>query len=286
MGLSDQRASLRTVVSAVTLAARREFTLRAWTCQADCSGWSQIERPAEARLVLVRTGRFRRRGADGPVDLDPTVGYFGVPGEEEQFAHPHGGDVCTSVQLSAASWWQLVGEPGRVHRSAIYVDARLELAHRRLLAAGNSDVDYLLAEDLLRLVAAALRGAVDRRMPMADPPAPADRRLVERARAAIHDDHPAAHGLFPLAAVLGASPYRLSRAFPRELGVSLTRYRNRVRVGHALDRLERDEATLADIAASLGFADQAHFSRTMREHVSSTPTALRRALFAFGEARR
>jgi AraC-like DNA-binding protein len=62
--------------------------------------------------------------------------------------------------------------------------------------------------------------------------------------------------------------------------VSLTKYRNRVRVRHALDRLERDEATLADIAATLGFADQAHFSRTVREHVGYSPTALRRALHA------
>jgi hypothetical protein len=95
------------------------------------------------RLVLVRSGRFRRLGADGPVNLDPTVGYLAAPGEEEHFAHPHGGDVCTSVQLSAASWRQLVGEPGRTRRSTVYVDAGLELAHRRLLAA-RADIDYQL----------------------------------------------------------------------------------------------------------------------------------------------
>lgn len=118
----------------------------------------------------------------------------------------------------------------------------------------------------------------DGRTPAADLPTPAGRRLVERARAAIHDDHPAARGLFPLADLLGASPYRLSRAFPKELGVSVTRYRNRVRVGRALEQLQRDSSPVADIAASLGFADQAHFSRVVREHVGHTPAALRRAL--------
>jgi hypothetical protein len=126
------------------------------------------------------------------MDLDPKVGYLGAPDEEEHFAHPHGGDLCTSVQLSAACCWQLVGEPGRVRRSAVYVDARLELAHRRVLAARHTDVDYLLAEELLGLIGGAVRRVAGRRTPASDPLTPADSRLVERARAAIHDDHPAA----------------------------------------------------------------------------------------------
>ena len=94
----------------------------------------------------------------------------------------------------------------------------------------------------------------------------------------IGDDHPAAKGLFPLAELLGVSPYRLSRAFTRELGVSLTRYRNRVRLGRALDRLEDGEPSLAALAADLDFADQAHLSRMMTEYMGHTPTALRRLL--------
>lgn len=260
----------------VTLAVRPQFSLQAWTCRPDCSGWSAAERPAVGRLVLVRSGRFRRRTAEGPADLDSTVGYIGAPGEEDEFAHPHGRDVCTSVSLSPASWWQLLGEPGRRRRSTFYVDARIELAHRRLLAA--TDIDYQLAEDVLALTVATLRRVTERRTPLTDRPVLADARLVGRARAAIHDDHPAARGLFPLAELLGASPYRLSRAFPRELGVTLTRYRNRVRVGRALERLQADTATLADIAAVLGFADQAHLTRVVREHVGHTPQALRRVL--------
>ncbi|MCV7235788.1 helix-turn-helix domain-containing protein [Mycobacterium branderi] len=255
----------------VTLVARPQFSLHTWTCRPDGAGWSPMESPVDGRLVLVRSGRFRRRGADGPADLDATVGYLGAPGEADQFAHPHGGDVCTSVQLSPPLWCALVGEPARPRRSTIYVDARLELAHRRLLASPRQDVDYQLAEELLALTAAALRQTTDG-------PAPADARLVEQARAAIHDDHPAADGLFPLATLLGASPYRLSRAFPRQLGVSLTRYRNRVRVGRALQLLQRDAGSLADVAAWLGFADQAHFTRVVREHVGQTPRALRAAL--------
>lgn len=267
------------MLAAETIAARPEFSVRAWSCRPHCAGWSPVEQPVDARLVLVRRGRFRRRGSGGTVDLDRTVGYLGQPYEEEQFAHPDGGDACTSVQLSPASWRRLVGEPGRMSVSAVYVDARTELAHRRLLVAGRSDVDFRLAEELVRLLAAALRDAAQR-TPLHDACGPFDRLLVQRARAAIHDGHPAAGSLFGLAELLGASPYRLSRAFPRELGVSVTKYRNRVRVGRALDQLDRDESSLADMAAALSFADQAHLTRTVRAHLGQTPAALRRAFAA------
>lgn len=98
------------------------------------------------------------------------------------------------------------------------------------------------------------------------------------ARAAILDGHPAAAGLVPLAGLLRVSPYRLSRAFTREMSVSVTRYRNGVRVRRALDRLRGGERDLAGLAADLGFADQAHLCRTVREHVGQPPTALRRLL--------
>ncbi|MGH3679627.1 MAG: helix-turn-helix domain-containing protein, partial [Natronosporangium sp.] len=85
-------------------------------------------------------------------------------------------------------------------------------------------------------------------------------------------------GLLPLARLLGVSPYRLSRAFQRQVGVPLTRFRNRVRVAEALDRLEQGEPSLAGLAAELGFADQAHLTRTVRAHLGHTPGRLRRLL--------
>jgi AraC-like DNA-binding protein len=108
----------------------------------------------------------------------------------------------------------------------------------------------------------------------------ADGALVDRAREAIRADDPAAAGLMPLAARLGVSPFRLSRAFTTHLGVSLTRYRNRVRVERALDRLEEGADDLAALAADLGFTDQAHLCRTMRQHLGHSPSAVRRLLAA------
>ncbi|MEV4573408.1 helix-turn-helix domain-containing protein [Nonomuraea jabiensis] len=453
--------------SAVRLAAGDGFHLDAVTCVDDHRGWSAAELGSGHRLVLVRRGLFRRKADGRAAVIDPTMAYLGVPGEEEHFAHPAGGDVCTSVSLTPELWRTLAGE-GPPGRPTLYVDARLDLAHRRVLAAVRAgDTAFELAESLLSLIGATLAqlgprpaaassssgamprpgastaeapvprttapafapdsteapalGTGDTAATTSAPPAPrpgggetassvapaswpgggetassvapASRRgggeaassatpaprpggagvmpvpwpgggdpdsagasavrpgvteaiagvmpgprsggadidvvgapasrtagvgagglgaatrgrgvgkvdaaegrpspagrsrggggarsgavIADAAREAIAADHPAAGGLMSLAELLAVSPYQLSRAFTRELGVSLTHYRNRVRVGRALDRLEDGEPSLAGLAADLGFADQAHLTRTIRHHVGHTPTALRRLL--------
>lgn len=268
------------MLSATVLAARPDFTVTAVTCRDEHPRWSPAEARADHRVVLVRRGRFRRRAAGADADVDRTLAYVGVPGEEEQFAHPAGGDTCTSLSLTPALWRTLAGDPPRAPAApSVYVDARLDLAHRRLLAtATGGDIDYALAEELLALLATAIRRAVPGPLPPSTRTPARDRALVDRARQAIAAGHPAADGLLPLAAALGVSPYRLSRCFSRELGLPLTRYRNRVRIGRALDRLEQGESSLGALAADLGFADQAHLTRTMRAYLGRTPTALRRLL--------
>ncbi|MBE1469828.1 helix-turn-helix domain-containing protein [Kibdelosporangium phytohabitans] len=244
------------------LAARSGFRIHAVTCRDDHTGWSGPESRGRFGFVLVRRGRFRWSSDGRVVDVDTTVGYVSVPGAEERFAHPAGGDVCTSIEVGPELWRGAVGP-------ALYVDARVDLAHSRLLTAvRGGDVDYAVADELLGLLVAAsgapvLGGSRDGTM-LAD------------ARAAILTEDPG--GLLPLADRLGVSPYRLSRAFPRELGVTVTQYRNRVRVGRAIDRIADGERDLAALAVELGYADQAHLSRVVRTQVGRTPGALRALL--------
>lgn len=276
--------------TAELLAGHPEFAIRVVRCRDDHTGWSAAEPVAGFGMVLVRTGAFRRTSRVGELLADRTVGYRSVPGDEERFAHPAGGDVCTSIQVTAGLW------EGAAAGGPVYVDARLELEHRLLLRAARSgDLDHAAAERLVRLLATAASrasgpstGRSTVALPAATrggPPgaavpaaAPADRRTVEAAREAVTTGHPAAAGLLPLARLLGVSPYRLSRTFQRQVGVPLTRFRNRVRVAEALDRLEQGEPSLARLAADLGFADQAHLTRTVRAHLGHTPAGLRRLL--------
>ncbi|MFI6901516.1 helix-turn-helix domain-containing protein [Nonomuraea sp. NPDC050394] len=271
--------------SSVRLGSGPGFTLDAVTCVDDHRRWGAAEVSSDFRVVLARRGRFRRMADGRAADVDPAMAYVGKPGEEEHFAHPAGGDECTSLCVSARLWRELTD--GREVRSAVYVDGGLDLAHRRLLAAARTgDVPYALTEALLALLGATLRASVAPGEGAAGagaggagaPGSGAAEAIVERAREAIDAGHPAAAGLVPLAALLDVSPFRLSRAFTGVVGVSLTHYRNRVRVGHALDRLEQGETSLAALAADLGFADQAHLTRTVRRHLGHTPAALRRQL--------
>jgi AraC-like DNA-binding protein len=258
------------------VAAASDFTVEEFSCVDDHTGWFG-EFQTAYQIMLVRSGMFRVRYGGVVSEVDKTTCYLGVPGQARQFAHPAGGELSTVITLSPALWRSMAGD-ARITRNRVYADARIELTHRRILAA-RPDPDYALTERLLGLLA----GLVSRTAAGPTPghgPARTDRALAERARAAIAADHPAAKRLSSLATWLDTSPYRLSRAFSRELGVSLTHYRNRVRITRALDRLEAGEPSLAVLAADLGFADQAHLTRTVREHLGHTPGALRHALRA------
>ncbi|MGP3969803.1 helix-turn-helix transcriptional regulator [Streptomyces sp. 6N223] len=267
------------MLSFVALATRPEFSVSAVTCRNDHTRWSEAETYDGFRVVLVRRGRFRWKTGGLTADIDPTLAYLGVPGQEERFAHPAGGDVCTAFSLAPSLWRALAGDTRRANTSTVYVDARLDLAHRRFLAAARTgDTDFAATERLLDLIGRVVTRAVTGPTPAGTPVTGRDRALVAEARRVIDEGHPAARGLLPLAELLGVSPYRLSRAFTRELGVSLTCYRNRVRVATALDRLEAGETHLGALAADLGFADQPHLCRTIRTHLGTTPAALRRLL--------
>ncbi|MFF2503314.1 helix-turn-helix domain-containing protein [Streptomyces sp. NPDC058067] len=267
------------MLTVVPVATRPDFGISAVSCRADHTRWSAPEVRADYRVVLVRRGRFRRMAAGVPADLDTTLAYVGVPEEVESFAHPGGGDLCTSISVTPQLWRSLAGDSAVPTAQTLYTDPWLDLAHRRLLTAARSDdIDYALSEELLGLLSTAIGRSVAGPTPLANPSVRRDRSLVAAAREAIAEGDPAADTLFALAESLGVSPYRLSRAFPRRLGVSVTRYRHRVRIGRALDRLEAGETSLSTLAADLGYADQAHLTRTMRQHLGHTPTAVRRLL--------
>lgn len=243
-------------------------------CGADHAQWSPTEVHDDYRLVLVRRGRFGR-WAEGEIsDLDRTQGYVGVPGEEERFTHPAGGDECTALRLAPARWRALVGERPVTGGPFVYVGAKIDFTHRRLLAATRSgDTGYAVAESVGELLRASTEHPH-----RPTPSAPTGRAVVAQARDAIISDDPASGSLVSLADTLHVSPGLLSRYFSRVLGMSVTRYRNSVRVGRALDRLVNGEESLAMLSSDLGFADQAHLCRTVRAHLGYTPSAVRRVL--------
>ncbi|MEQ1866551.1 MAG: AraC family transcriptional regulator [Micropepsaceae bacterium] len=80
-----------------------------------------------------------------------------------------------------------------------------------------------------------------------------------------------------LARVAGRHPAHVMREFRRHVGVSVGEYVRSLRVAHACHDLRRPKASLSEIAAAHGFADQSHFSRTFQRFMNMTPDEFRRA---------
>jgi AraC-like DNA-binding protein len=151
--------------------------------------------------------------------------------------------------------------------------ARLFLEAHRSMERG---VDVLEGEELLirAYVACLLRhGRIDGMALFAANPA------IERVRDLIETRYAEHLDLGLLAAEAGLSRHHLIRAFSARIGLTPHAYLVDVRVRRARAAIRAGHA-LADIAATLGFADQAHFTRVFKARTSVTPGAYRKAVGA------
>lgn len=78
-----------------------------------------------------------------------------------------------------------------------------------------------------------------------------------------------------LAKLVDLSECHFSRAFRQSVGVPPHRYILARRIDAAADLIENTERALADIAVSVGFSDQSHFTRTFVRFTGETPRAFR-----------
>ncbi|GMU84021.1 MAG: hypothetical protein AMXMBFR47_38910 [Planctomycetota bacterium] len=140
--------------------------------------------------------------------------------------------------------------------------------HASLLRGG--DVCPLALEGLtLELLATFGRPPdVDQRYPI-----PAWLRTV---RQAIQAELPEFRGLRCLAARVGVHPVHLARAHREKFGCTIGEYLREIRIARAKRLLSATDETIAQIASSLGFADQAHLTRLFRRSTGMTPAAYRR----------
>lgn len=241
--------------------------------------WSEPEAPPGYRLVFVRRGTFRARVGGHALLAEPAVAYAGGPGVAQSIAHRVGADdVCTAVTLGPELMSGLV--PGdRPLGTSVPVTGAVAVAHRLLVARARRGADALELAERATGLAAALLAARSPAPAAAGRPATraARRKLAESARELLAAD-PGRSGLAVIARHAGCSPHHLSRVFRAETGLTLTRYRNRVRVLLALEAIEAGEPDLAALAARLGFADHAHLTRTVRLECGRSPRDLRRLL--------
>ncbi|MFN0135878.1 MAG: helix-turn-helix domain-containing protein [Phycisphaerae bacterium] len=99
---------------------------------------------------------------------------------------------------------------------------------------------------------------------------------VEAARDYVHAHFDQSVSLGDCAERVGRHPVSVARAFRRRFGCSVIEYAHRLRIEHAMQRLRGRDARLADVALSVGYADQAHFCRFFRRMTGRTPGQHRR----------
>jgi AraC-like DNA-binding protein len=132
----------------------------------------------------------------------------------------------------------------------------------------------LAAEAWLAVVAERIRAHLgDPAPPVGDQP-PA--RLAGALRDLLDSRYLEPPTLAQAGRVLGASPAHLVRCFTRTFGIAPHRYVVARRIDAARKRL-LDGEPIALVAATVGFYDQAHFTRQFRRHVGTSPGRFRGA---------
>lgn len=155
----------------------------------------------------------------------------------------------------------------------------IDLRHRELAAALRRGTDqFEVDERLAQLVGALTERAAPGRFTARRSTTRANhRRVVQQAREAIVAD-PAGTDFADLARMLGHTRFHLSRVFSQVTGMTLSQFRNRVRVAIAFHRLADGYENLALLSADLGFADQSHLSQVVRTHTGTRLSELRKRL--------
>ena len=230
-------------------------------------------------LVLIRRGGYWREVEGKGAHLGPTDAFFERPFVEQRITHHlANGDRCTSLWLSEQAVCALAGDAS-VPDEPISTTSAIDLRHRELVVSLTRGIDrFEIDERLTRLVGAlAERAAPGRFTASRSTTRARHHRVVQQAREAIVAE-PAGADLADLAHHLGHTRFHLSRIFTRTTGMTLSQFRNQVRVATALDRLADGEEDLAGLSADLGFVDQSHLSRVVRSATGERLGALRRRL--------
>jgi AraC-like DNA-binding protein len=248
-------------------------------CRKPAGSRGSYEYSLDYGLVLIRRGGYWREVSGRGAYLGPTDAFFERPFVEQCIEHHReSGDRCTSLWLSESSLYALAGDTF-VPDEPITTTPAIDLLHRELIVVLRRGIDrFELEERLAQLVGALTECAAPGRFTARRSTTRAShRRLIQHAREAIVAD-PAGADFGDLALALGHSRFHVSRVFSRSTGMTLSQFRNRVRVATAFDRLADGQKNLAVLSADLGFVDQSHLSRVIRANTGERLGALRHRL--------
>ena len=237
-------------------------------------------------LGIAGLGAYRRRVRGTDQVVDANTGFLRFAGDEVGVEHfVPGPGAVTFIGVDPVICPGLFEEVVEV--PAFTVTPTMALMHWRLVNGQRLGADDITLESLaLELVGAAVQQhhgnlhAYSRRTT-----GESRRRLVTEASELLHRPDRKI-GLVEIARTIGCSPFHLSRVFHEITGSTIPQYRNRLRTYEALRRLSDGEHDLAAIAASSGFADHSHMTRSIVAHYGDPPSRLRELMQLYAASSR
>jgi AraC family transcriptional regulator len=101
-------------------------------------------------------------------------------------------------------------------------------------------------------------------------------RWLHRAKEFLRAHSSVSVGLRDVADEVGVHPVYCARAFRRAVGCTVSAYLRALRLLEAGELILEEKQSLAEVALRVGFADQAHFTRTWSRDLGFTPGRLQR----------
>ncbi len=244
-----------------------DTTLSRVACDGHDAAPPPEERSGDAHLVIVLRGSFVFRDRGGRTVADPGTVLPFRSGVAHTITHPRGdGDVCLSLH----------GALARRLADDVATPRTLPVpAYTRLHALATAPaLDRLAIEET---IADVLAPSGDDAAARATRDAEIARHIAYDVRARFDEQVPLAE----LAAAAGVSLFHACRAFKHATGVSIHRYRQEIRLRHALAGLLDTRAPIAQIAVEAGFANQGHLTNLFRRRFGVTPRRARGTVLSF-----
>jgi AraC family transcriptional regulator len=233
---------------------------------------------------------------DSATVVDPTDLFFLNAGVRFRTSHPFGCGDCGStlvlrpdvlLEAMAVHDPSVHDRPGRPFPCRRAPSAPPVYLTQRLLARELEDPVALDPSGVIETALALAACAVASAFPAAKAarPSAATRRerqareRVEGVRSEIARAYDRHQPLEELAAGAGCSVYHLCRIFRRHTGLPVHRYRNRLRLRAALERLADPKVDLTGVALDVGFSSHSHFTAAFRAEFGVTPSQVRRSRF-------
>jgi AraC-like DNA-binding protein len=250
-------------------------TVLSVTCDLRRSGPTTSYHVADTFVALPLRGIFTMHVHRAEHLLHPMLGAVVPADTEYRMSHPNDdGDTGVALRFAPSVVAEALGEQlaqVRVTRA----DVRMRHAVGVLLAriAGGHDAFVIdgHALDLLGIVAGDLRAVSSVNPSKA-------RGKIDRVRMVLAEQPETHWTLGGLASLVGYSPFHLAHQFRAHTGTSVHQYLADLRAAAALSRIEAGDASLATVAADLGFAHHSHLTATLRKRLGMTPRTIRRRL--------